>query len=111
MINIEKVKKEIIEKLLPLNPYKVVLFGSYAYGKPNDDSDLDLYIVTNDDFIPQNWREKADFHLTISRALRDIIQKYPSDLITHTKKMHEKFIEQNSSFSKTIMNDGVLLYG
>jgi len=110
MIDIEKVKQEIIQKLLPLDPYKVILFGSYAYGEPNEDSDIDLYIVTKDDFIPQSYRENADVYLNISKALREIIREYPSDLITHTMKMHEKFLEQNGSFCRTIMNKGVVLY-
>ncbi len=34
-----------IEKLKPLNPDKRILFGSYAYGKPNEDSDIDLFLI------------------------------------------------------------------
>ena len=45
MVDIEKLKPLIIERLKPLNPDKIILFGSYAYGKPNEDSDIDLYIV------------------------------------------------------------------
>ena len=29
------------------NPEKIVLFGSYAYGEPNENSDLDLLVVNN----------------------------------------------------------------
>jgi predicted nucleotidyltransferase len=39
----------IIEKLKKLNLYKVILFGSFAYGQPNKDSDVDLIVVTNDE--------------------------------------------------------------
>ena len=31
---------------------QVYLFGSYAYGTPNEDSDLDLYVVIPDGSIP-----------------------------------------------------------
>ena len=48
MIDIEKIKSEIVEKLKPLNPDKIILFGSYAYGTPNQDSDIDLFLVKND---------------------------------------------------------------
>ncbi len=40
MINIEKIKFDIVKKLKPLNPYQIILFGSYAYGSPTKDSDL-----------------------------------------------------------------------
>jgi len=45
MVDIEKIKPEIIEKLKLLNPDKIILFGSYAYGKPNEDSDIDLFLL------------------------------------------------------------------
>mgnify|MGYP000904258081 CR=1 FL=1 len=107
MINIEELKVEIVKRLKPLNPYKVILFGSYAYGTPSEDSDIDLYVVTNDDFIPQSWKEKSNIHLKITRALRDLLQTYPTDLITHTKAMHHKFIETNSSFANEILTKGI----
>ena len=68
MIDIEKLKPMIIERLMPLNPDKIILFGSYAYGTPNEDSDIDLYIVTNDDFMPKNWNEKMKIKLKFSKA-------------------------------------------
>ena len=59
MIDINKLKKQIINRLRPLNVDKVVLFGSYANGTATQDSDIDLYVVTSDDFMPTSWREKA----------------------------------------------------
>ncbi len=35
---------EIVERLKTINPYKIILFGSYAYGKPQTDSDIDLIV-------------------------------------------------------------------
>ena len=35
-------EEEIVEKLKTLNPLKIILFGSYAYGTPYRDSDLDI---------------------------------------------------------------------
>ena len=48
MIDIEKLKPLILEQLLPLNPDKIILFGSYAYGTPNEDSDIDLFLLKDD---------------------------------------------------------------
>jgi len=72
MINIEELKHEIVERLKPLDPEKVILFGSYAYGTPNEDSDIDLYVVTKDKFIPQNFNEKNNLYLKVSRLVRDM---------------------------------------
>jgi predicted nucleotidyltransferase len=111
LLNIEEIKIEIIERLKPLNPNKIILFGSYAYGTPHEDSDIDLYVVTNDDFMPKSWREKMEVKLKFSRALRDIKQQYDIDLIAHTKKMYEKFVNFDSIFSREILTKGQTIYG
>ena len=109
MINIESVKSEIIKRLEPLNLDKVILFGSYAYGTPNIDSDIDLYVVTNDEYTPENWKEKSELTRKVSRKLRDLRSKFAIDLIVHTKEMNRKFIELNSSFSREILSKGSLI--
>jgi len=48
MVDIDKIKAEIIDRLEPLNVEQIVLFGSYAKGTPHTDSDLDLYVVTKE---------------------------------------------------------------
>ncbi|MBF0230078.1 MAG: nucleotidyltransferase domain-containing protein [Desulfamplus sp.] len=110
-MNIETVKQQIVERLTPLEPEIIILFGSYAWGTPNDDSDLDIYVVTKDNFIPKNYNEKKSIILKVSKAIRDLQKHIPIDIITHTKKMHEQFVEMNSLFSQTIMQKGIRLKG
>ena len=109
-IDIEKLKKEIIDRLRPLDPYKVILFGSYAYGNPTKDSDIDLYVVTNDEFMPKSWREKMQIKLQYAKALSDLRERLDIDLIVHTRKMHQKFLEYDSIFSKDITSKGQVIY-
>jgi len=107
MIDIEELKPLIVERLRPLNPDKIILFGSYAYGTPDEDSDIDLYIVTNDDFMPKNYDENMAVYLNVANAMQDFLQKYPTDLITHTRAMHKRFKELNTSFSQEIITKGI----
>lgn len=109
MLNIKEIKKELIQHLKPLNLDKVILFGSHAYGKPHQDSDIDLYVVTKDDFIPKSWREKNKIYSQVISEIRHIVQEYPTDLIVHTKKMHEKFLEINSQFAQELSTKGIRL--
>ena len=71
MVDIEKLKPQIIEKLLPLQPDKIILFGSYAYGEPDEESDIDLFIVKN--VTLDNVR---DFKIKAKLLLRDLMKKY-----------------------------------
>ena len=103
-------QERIIKKIKHLDPYKVILFGSYAYGYPSDDSDIDLLVVTNDEFVPKNFNEKNRIFLNVASALYDIEKDFPIDLIVHTKPMHKRFIELNSMFSRKILTDGKVIY-
>ena len=102
--------QQLKENLQKLNPHLVLLFGSYAYGTPHHDSDIDLLVVTNDDYIPQNFKEKTQLYLTVNSYIRNIAKKVPIDLLVYTKPMFEKFIELQSSFSREVLNKGVILY-
>ncbi|MFN3929754.1 MAG: nucleotidyltransferase domain-containing protein [Thermoflexus sp.] len=91
MVDIEELKREIIERLRPLDPERVILFGSYATGNPTEESDIDLYVVTKDDFVPASYQEKRDLVRKVSRAIFDLRMQVPMDLIVHTRKMSEEF--------------------
>lgn len=106
---IESVKNEIIENLRIINPVKVILFGSYAYGIPDQDSDIDLYVVTKEDFIPETFEENLQIKKKVYLALSNFRKKFASDILVHTLPIHHKFIESESSFSKEIMQKGIVL--
>ena len=66
MIDIEKLKQEIVEQLKHLNAEKIILFGSHAYGSPTDHSDIDLFIIGSYD----NYR---DYILKARKMIRKLI--------------------------------------
>jgi len=108
-MNIKTIQNELLEALRPLHLDKIILFGSYAYGTPHKDSDIDLYIVTNDDYIPQSYKERRALVWKVSQKILDIRKKYTIDLLVHTKKMNKKFIELQSTFAKEILEKGKVL--
>ncbi|MFO7905762.1 MAG: nucleotidyltransferase domain-containing protein [Pirellulaceae bacterium] len=103
-------ESRIRNALAPLHPKRVILFGSYAWGDPTPESDVDLYVVTQDDFTPATYEESMENYLKVSSLLRDIKKSVPIDLIVHTRSMHEEFIRADSMFCRAIMNRGKLLY-
>jgi len=105
----DQLETRIRDALAPLHPEKVILFGSYAWGQPTEDSDIDLYVVTRDDFMPATWREKRDVVRAVSNRMLDLRTRYSIDLLVHTKPMHRKFVEIDSSFARQIMNEGTRL--
>ena len=109
MLN-ENLKIQLIERLKKINPYKIILFGSYAYGTPGKDSDVDLLVVTDDDFVPRNFAEKNEIYLRVANMITEIEKQVPIDLIVHTKAMHQKFIRLGSMFARKITSSGAVLY-
>ena len=105
----DSIRNEIIENLRPIDPEMVILFGSYAYGTPDQDSDIDLYIVTKENFIPKTFDESIQIKKKVYMALNNFRKKYASDILVHTLPVHHKFIDLGSSFSKEIMQKGIIL--
>ena len=100
----------VVEKLKTIGIHKIILFGSLAYGETHSDSDIDLIVVTNDDYLPRSYKEKSDIYLKVSSLLEDIVEKIPIDLIVYTKPMYNKFNELGSLFSKEVSQKGIVLY-
>jgi predicted nucleotidyltransferase len=89
---------------------KIILFGSYAYGKPTQDSDLDIIVVTKDDYLPVTHREKMDLHHKYNSKIRQFRAIIPIDLLAYTKQMYQKFLESGSIFTAEIKFKGKIVY-
>ena len=109
MYNIEELKKEIVTRLREIDPEQVVIFGSYAHGAASEDSDVDVYVVTRDQFVPQSYKEKRELVRKVARPLVDLRQKVSLDLLVHTEPMNRKFYSLNSSFARDIREKGLRL--
>ena len=105
-IYIEQLRKSLSE----LDPYLVILFGSYAYGIPDKDSDIDLLVVTNDEFTPKDYKERIEIQLHVSNHIFEIAKQVPVDLIVYTIPMYKRFIGQNSNFAIEVLSKGKILY-
>jgi len=81
----DELETRIRDALAPLHPEKVILFGSYAWGQPTEGSDIDLYVVTQDDFVPATYEERMQNYLKVAALLREINKSVPIDLIVHTR--------------------------
>lgn len=106
----DELATRIKDALTPLRPEKVILFGSYAWGRPTEDSDIDLYVVTPDDFMPATYEERMQNHLRAASLLRDLNKEVAIDLIVHTRPMHDAFVRLDSLFARELMTRGKVLY-
>ena len=110
MVNVSQIINEITETLKQEGVEKVILFGSYASGEPGDDSDLDIIIVTGDDYIPATNREKMELHHKYNVLIRKFRKLLPIDLLVYTRLMYSKLQESGSQFSKELNRKSKVLY-
>jgi len=110
MNSIRGLTARMAELLAPVHPDRVVLFGSYAWGTPGPDSDLDVYIVLPNERMPESWREKRAIAEPVEHCLRELRQIIPMDILVHTRAMFRKFMAQESLFAQKLMKDGKVLY-
>lgn len=97
---IEQIKKRLIEIY---NPKYIYLFGSYAWGEPNKDSDIDFFIVVDKSSLSMTDRMRWGYS-----HLSDLSK--PLDIIVYTmEELYEKK-EHPSSLSYKILNKGIILY-
>ncbi len=101
MTTLRQIKAYAAEVARQFKPQKIILFGSYAYGKPTTDSDVDLLVV-----MPHNRRnvEKA---IEI-RAKVDA--PFPLDLLVRTpERLHERIV-LGDFFLREVVAKGKVLY-
>ena len=107
MVNIEKIKTEIIERLKPLKPDKIILFGSYAYGKQNEDSDIDLFLIKND----LSLDELDDYEIKAKMQLLDLMDKYQTNGIDILSAPLDYIKNRDDYFYKVeILEKGKIIY-
>jgi len=101
----EKILSEIVEKLKrEYDPIKIILFGSYAYGNPTEDSDIDLFILKD------SKKRGVERFVSVKKIIYNPNRKIPVSPIVYTPEELEKRLRMGDDFIKEILEKGVILY-
>ncbi|MDR0456768.1 MAG: nucleotidyltransferase domain-containing protein [Treponema sp.] len=95
--------KEIIIHTVPVE--QIWLFGSYAYGTPHKDSDLDLYVVLKDDVQMRLIDAAITIRIAIGRK-----KTLPVDIVTNTLGKYEER-SRFPTLERTVAHKGIKIYG
>lgn len=104
MNNSEDINKLVKKISQTLKVEKIILFGSYAYGKTNEDSDVDLCVITNVN------KRKLDI-LTMIRTALIPIYTHSLDILVYTEEEFKERAEFHFTMEHEILNKGIILYG
>jgi len=96
---------EMVEKIAAsYEPVKIILFGSYAYGEPDGDSDIDLFIVKDTDERP------IDRRVHVRKIVSDRTRRIPFEPIVLTQRELAERIRTGDQFIGEILTRGEALY-
>ena len=95
--------KELIVNAIPVE--QIYLFGSYAYGTPHKDSDLDLYVVLKDDSPLRDLDAGLQIRIAIDRK-----KSMPVDIVAKKKKDFVNRLD-DLTLERIVNRDGVRIYG
>jgi len=101
---------EIISNLRTIDPFRIVLFGSYALEMEESESDIDLLVILDSEDIPQTYEQRMQGRLRVRKILQAINKRVPIDLIVYTRGEYEFLQKHGSSFLREIENSGKTLY-
>jgi len=103
---IQKDLDTVKEKILETVPAEAIyLFGSYAYGTPHKDSDLDVYVVIPDDVQENPLTVGAEILTGLYKKL-----SVPVDIMVGKSSVFKRRAK-GPTLQKLIARDGILLYG
>ncbi len=98
----KKIKNKIINRIKDLNPEKIIIFGSYAYGNTAENSDLDICIVE------KNVKNKLEEKRKIRNLLSDL--KIAKDILVPSKEEYDFYKNEINSVYNDIDKKGILLW-
>lgn len=85
-----------------LHPHKIILFGSYAYGAPTPDSDVDLLVIM------ETEASQTERFVAVSNLLYP--RRFPVDILVKTPQEIEQALQKGDFFLSEIINKGMVLY-
>ena len=102
---IDRTIEKIVEKLREnYHPQKIILFGSYAYGSPKADSDIDLFV------IKESTKRRFARAVECRKILSDENRTYPMDILVYTPQEVKHRLELGDDFIADILSSGKVLY-
>lgn len=101
-VSLRLIRRVIQQIVQAVHPKRIILFGSYANGRPGPDSDVDLLVVMN------SRKRPAQRATDVSKTLR--LYPFPMDIIVRTPQEVQKRLHIGDPFFQEILRRGKVLY-
>ena len=109
-MDLNKVLDSLVFSLKSSDPYRIVLFGSYAKGNPNENSDIDLMVILDNNHVSKTYEERLNKKISIRNLLLEINRKIPLDLLVYSKEELKLVKNRGNYFIDEIERTGKIIY-
>jgi predicted nucleotidyltransferase len=109
-MGIDAILEKLVLSLKLADPYKIILFGSYANGNPNENSDIDLMVILDNDHVSKTYEERLNKKIYIRTLVREINRKMPLDILVYSKKELNLIKEHGNYFIDEVERTGRIIY-
>ena len=109
-MEINNILNDLIESLNASDPYKIILFGSYANGSETEDSDIDIMVILDNNDVSKTYEERQNKKLYIRKLVREINYRMALDILVYSKEELKKIKEYGNYFIDEIERTGKVIY-
>jgi predicted nucleotidyltransferase len=109
-MDIDGILEKLVVSLKASDPYKIVLFGSYANGSPDENSDIDIMVILDNDHISKTYEERLKKKVHIRSLLCEINRKIPLDILVYSKAELNLIKSRGNYFIDEVEKTGKILY-
>jgi predicted nucleotidyltransferase len=101
---------QLVDALKQADPFRVILFGSYANGTADENSDIDMVVILDNNDVAKNYEERLKKKLYINRLVRHINYKVALDILVYSKEEYKIIKNFGNYFIDEIENTGKVIY-
>jgi len=109
-MNFDTVLDNIVISLKTSDPFRIILFGSYARGNPNENSDIDLMVILDNNHVSKTYEERLNKKIFIRNLVLDINRKIPLDILVYSKEELNLIKKHGNYFIDEIERTGKIIY-
>jgi predicted nucleotidyltransferase len=101
---------QLLEALKQSDPYRIILFGSYAKGTADENSDIDIMVILDNNDVAKTYDERLKKKLYINKLVRNINYKIALDILVYSKEEYKIIKNNGNYFIDEIEKTGKIIY-
>ena len=108
--SLDTILDNLVVLLKSSDPYKIILFGSYAKGNPNENSDIDILVILDNNHVSKTYQERLNKKILIRNSIIEINRKVPLDILVYSKEELNIIKKNGNYFIDEIEKTGKVIY-